>query len=87
MEIEMALNEFFKQWRARAHMRRLIQQELRAFAAISPELYSDIGLFPQGFRDQAERLVDCKLRYCSGQVEGWTACSPSAMQTCQSGAG
>jgi len=83
----MALNEFINQWRVRAQRRRMIRQELIAFAKISPELYSDIGLFPQDFHDKAEWLVNRNLRHCSAQIEGRSECPPGAMQTCPSGAG
>ena len=52
----MVLYVFFKKLRVRAQRCRMIRQELKAFARISPELCSDIGLFPQGFRDQADEL-------------------------------
>ena len=65
----MFLGVLFQKWRVRAQRRRLIRQEMKAFAEIDPALYKDIGLLPERFRDQAERLVDCRLRICSTQSD------------------
>jgi hypothetical protein len=72
--------ELFERWRAGARRRRMIRRELDAFARINPELHADIGLYPQSFRDEAERVVDCRLR---NQSAGHEACSgrPSAAQS------
>ena len=60
----MPLNSLIRKWRVRARRRNLIQQDLKAFAEIDPDLYSDIGLFPQNFRERAERSADRRLRSC-----------------------
>ena len=52
----------FERWSTRALRRRMIRRQLDAFAEINPDLYGDIDLYPQGFRDVAEQLVDCRLR-------------------------
>jgi hypothetical protein len=63
--------ELFERWRAGVRRRRMIRRELDAFARINPELHADIGLFPHSFRDEAERVVDCRLR---DQSAGHGAC-------------
>ncbi|WFE77040.1 hypothetical protein [Roseinatronobacter sp. S2] len=60
----MPLNSLIRKWRMRTQRRRLIRQDLKAFAEIDPDLYSDIGLFPQNFHEQAERSADRRLRMC-----------------------
>lgn len=70
----MSLQTLFRKWWISAQRQRMIRQEMDAFAKISPELYSDIGLFPHSFRDEAERLVDCRLRIQCGQYVRRSEC-------------
>ncbi|MCC5978281.1 MAG: hypothetical protein JJU21_09485 [Salinarimonas sp.] len=58
----MTLIQQFRTWRARARRRWLIRSQLEAFARIDPALYRDIGVYPQSFREEAERLADCRMR-------------------------
>lgn len=64
--------ELFVRWHANVRRRRMIRRELDAFARINPELYADIGLYPWSFRDEAERLADCRLR---NRTAGQEACT------------
>lgn len=57
----MTLIDRFKAWRARARRRWLVHRQLEAFSRIDPALYRDIGLYPQSFREEAERLADCRM--------------------------
>jgi hypothetical protein len=59
----MTLLDRFRKWRARARRRSLIRRQMEIFARIDPALYRDIGLWPQSFREEAERLADCQMQH------------------------
>ncbi len=86
----MTLIRRFKAWRARARRQRLIRRQLEAFSRIDPALYQDIGLYPQNFREEAERLADCQMQdqacaqgLAQGLAQGRRQGSGQECATCQ----